>query len=156
MGYDFSGSWTSLSGHHAQLFSPDWGGLQKSCSSGVEYVLSRGFPAEKLVLGVPAYARFFSGATGPGQPFKGSGEVEYQDLSKEWIDKAQVDKTVGAAYYVDLKEKGFLSFDVPDTVRMKADFATKLGLAGLFYWTGIGDAKGGNSLVVAGYERLMR
>jgi chitinase len=62
MGYDFAGPWTEISGHQAQLFTPYGDGspsLKKSCSNGVKYVLSRGFPANKLVLGIPAFARFF-------------------------------------------------------------------------------------------------
>jgi chitinase len=157
MGYDFAGAWTELSGHHSQLF-PSQGdippSLRMSCYSGVEYVLSHGFPGKKLVLGIPAYARFFQGATGPGQPFHGSGELDYEDLPPEWIEKAQIDQVLGAAYYVDCEEKGFMSYDVPSTVRMKADFVRKMDLAGLFYWTGIGDTKGPNSLVASGYHAL--
>jgi chitinase len=77
--------------------------------------------------------RFFQGATGPGQPFHGSGEVDYESLPPEWVEKAQIDHTLGVAYYIDLQGKGFVSFDVPGTVRMKADFVRKMALAGLFY-----------------------
>jgi chitinase len=68
-GYDFAGPGTEISDHHAQLFTPYGDGspsLGKSYSNGVKYVLSRGFPANKLVFGILAYARFFQGATGPG------------------------------------------------------------------------------------------
>jgi chitinase len=159
MGYDFAGPWTERSGHHAQLFTPYGDGspsLEKSYSNGVEYVLSQGFPANKLVLGIPACARFFQGATGPGQPFHGSGEVDYGSLPPEWVEKAQVDHALGAAYYIDLQGKGFVSFDAPGTVQMKADFVRKTGLAGLFYWTGVGDTKGESSLVASGYKALSR
>jgi chitinase len=155
MGYDFTGPWTELSGHHSQLFTPQGGhpSLKKSCSGGVEYVLSQGFPSHKLVLGIPAYARRFRGATGPGQTFQGGDEIEYKDISQEWIEKAQVDRVLGAAYYID--GDSFLSFDIPETVRVKAHFAKDLSLAGLFYWTGVGDAKGSSSLVREGFQALL-
>ncbi|PMD58029.1 glycoside hydrolase family 18 protein [Hyaloscypha bicolor E] len=130
MGYDFAGPWTEISGHQAQLFTPYGDGspsLKKSCSNGVKYVLSRGFPANKLVLGIPA------------------GEVDYESLPPEWVEKAQVDYALGVVYYINLQGKGFVSFDVPGT-----------GLAGLFNWTGAGDTKGESSLVASGYKALSR
>jgi chitinase len=158
MGYDFAGPWTELSNHHAQLFPPhgERSPLQKSCYNGVEYILSRGFPAEKVVLGIPAYARYFQGSNGPGQPFHESGEIDYEALPPKWIEKAQVDHVLGAAYYLDAQEKGFVSFDIPATVQMKANFVRKMGLAGVFYWTGVGDTKGPNSLVASSYKALSR
>jgi chitinase len=155
MGYDFAGPWSELSGHHSQLFTPQGGhpSLKKSCSGGVEYVLSQDFPPNKLVLGIPAYARRFRGATGPGQTFQGGDEIEYKDISKEWIEKAQVDHVLGAAYHVD--GDSFVSFDIPETVRMKAQFVKDLSLAGLFYWTGVGDTKGSSSLVRSGSQDLL-
>jgi chitinase len=55
MAYDFHGSWSSSSGHHAQLFpsSPN----EPSGSAAVDYVISTGFPASKVLLGVPVYGR---------------------------------------------------------------------------------------------------
>ncbi|KAI0103116.1 glycoside hydrolase family 18 protein [Hypoxylon sp. NC0597] len=162
MGYDFNGSWTAVSGHHAQLFPPLGPGypahpdLRLSCHRGVEYLVSHGFPRRKIVLGVPAYARTFAGAKGIGQPFNGSGEIDYVDLPRGWIHAAKVDQTVVAASFVDNSAggRGFMSFDVPETVRCKAEYVKKMGLSGLFYWTGVGDVKGPESLVRAGYEGL--
>jgi chitinase len=67
IGYDFAGPWTEIPGHQAQLSTPYGDGspsLKIFCSNGVKYVLSRGFPANKLVLGIPAYARFFQARQG--------------------------------------------------------------------------------------------
>ncbi|KAH7041356.1 glycoside hydrolase superfamily [Microdochium trichocladiopsis] len=167
MAYDFTGSWTEVCGHQAQLLAPGAGAmedchpvLRKSAHEGVEYVVSRGFPRDKIVLGVPAYARSFAGARGAGQPFGGAEEMDYVDLPREWIHHAQIDQRTGAAWYVDDDGngggKGFVSFDVPETVRQKGAYARTLGLGGLFYWTGAGDINGPESLVKAGYEGLRR
>ncbi|KAI8626122.1 glycoside hydrolase family 18 protein [Xylariaceae sp. FL1651] len=172
MGYDFNGPWTDACGHHAQLHPhpgpPDavYPALRQSCHRGIAYITSHGFPTRKITLGVPAYARAFAGARGPGQPFKGTDEVEYCDLPRQWIRDAYIDRAVCAASYVDgnqaaeriaekQKGKGFVSFDVPETVRLKAEYVKKKGLGGLFYWTGFGDVKEGpESLVRAGWEAL--
>ncbi|KAI1465072.1 glycoside hydrolase family 18 protein [Daldinia caldariorum] len=160
MGYDFTGSWTDVAGHHAQLL-PQLGpqghvypALRNSCHQGVEYLVSHGFPVHKIILGVPAYARSFAGARGVGQPFQSVAEMDYNDLPSEWIRDATIDHHVVAASYVDGTGKGFVSFDVPETVRRKADYVKRGRLGGLFYWTGVGDVKGPESLVRAGFEEL--
>jgi chitinase len=38
---------------------------------------------------------------------------------------------------------------------MKAQFVKDLSLAGLFYWTGVGDTKESNSLVRSGSQELV-
>ncbi|KAH8780442.1 glycoside hydrolase superfamily [Hyaloscypha finlandica] len=147
MGYDFAGPGTEISDHHAQLFTPCRDGspsLEKSCSNGVKYVLSRGFPANKLVFGIAAVAI----------PWEWRGRL--RDLPPERVEKAQIDHALGVAYYIDLQGKGFASFDVPGTVWMKADFVRKMGLAGLFYWTRVEDTKGESSLVASGHKALSR
>ena len=160
MGYDFTGGWTDVCGHQAQLLPPGqnlnevYPTLRKSCSGGVDYALSRGFPPSKILLGVPAYARYFPQARGPGQPFSQAGEMEYCDMPEDWIKKADVDERCGAASYID-REKGFVSFDVPKTVAIKARYAKSRGLAGLFYWTAVGDRTDTHSLVAAGYKELI-
>lgn len=163
MAYDFNGPWTDVSGHHAQLLPQPgaqdavYPALRNSCHRGVNYLTSRGFPAHKIIIGVPVYARSFVGARGIGQPFKGAAETDYNELPREWIQSASVDHNVAAASYVDHSAggKGFVSFDVPETVRLKAEYVKKMGLGGLFYWTGVGDMQGPESLVRAGHEALI-
>jgi chitinase len=171
MCYDFHGDWTSVSGHHAQLCGPRHDGksfpppAEKSCTSGVDYVISRGLPPSKILLGVPVYARYFQQATGPREKFVGAGEMEYNDIPSEWISSAEIDEVAGAASVVDDRDqegsadgggggKGFVSFDVPATVTMKAKLVKARGLGGLFYWTAAGDRNDGESLVLAGYKEL--
>ncbi|KAL7935602.1 glycoside hydrolase family 18 protein [Trichoderma chlorosporum] len=162
MAYDFTGSWTSVCGNHAQLYSPR-GGLQSShpelklcATDGVEYVLMRGFPSRKLVLGIPAYARFFPRAEGPGCSTESAGEMDYCEIPDQWVQDAEVDEAAVAAWYVDgsRENKGYVTFDVPRTVYMKGRYAVHKGLGGLFYWTGTGDKGEGLSLVAAGRRGL--
>lgn len=161
MAYDFTGSWSQVCGNHAQLHSPR-GGLQSShpelkvcATDGVDYVLSRGFPSRKLVLGIPAYARYFPRAEGPGCSTEGAGEIDYCEIPDAWVENAVVDEAAAAAWYVDSRgEKGYITFDVPRTVYIKARYATHKSLGGLFYWTGTGDKAEGLSLVAAGKRGL--
>ena len=162
MCYDFNGPWTELCGYQSQLLPLSNNihdvhpCLRRSGYAAVEYVTSRGFPADKIVLGIPAYARSFGGAYGVGQPFTSNAEIDYIDLPRDWIHNASIDTDTGASFYVDRTEngKGFVTFDVPETVKQKARFVKTMGLAGLFYWTGVGDVIGPESLVRAGFEAL--
>ncbi|KAE8356293.1 glycoside hydrolase [Aspergillus coremiiformis] len=155
MGYDFAGSWTELSGHQAQLKSPSttpaW-----SVDNGTRYLLSHGVPAKKIVLGIPMYGRSFLGATGPDQRVSGhggeNGIFEYKDLPRPGSHET-VDLQLCAAFCVG-GDGGFVSYDNPETVEMKAKYVKEKKLGGLFYWAGTFDAEAPRSLVQTGYKSL--
>lgn len=160
MSYDFSGPWVQEVGHQAQLFThhtPHNHAATISCASCVRYFRSHGVPAKKILLGIPAYGRSFMNTRGVGHSFAGSGGedgvFEYRDLPRPGTTE-KVDKDVGAAYCVG-GDGGFVSYDNPETVKMKATFARNHDLAGLFYWTGTGDHPDvSRSLVYSGYTAL--
>ncbi|OAA63553.1 Glycoside hydrolase, family 18, catalytic domain protein [Niveomyces insectorum RCEF 264] len=186
MGYDLAGPWSAVAGHHAQLFAASstvTGAADNrtvSCQTGLRYLLGRGLPPERILLGIPAYARVFYGARGPGDTFTngessggcgGGGadeeanaptEIDYRDVPADWKRRVHVDRTRVAAWLVvdddddddNVGGHKFVSLDVPETVRAKAAFARSTGLGGLFFWTGAGDAVGDDSLVVAGFDGL--
>ncbi|KAL8923602.1 MAG: hypothetical protein Q9208_004549 [Pyrenodesmia sp. 3 TL-2023] len=158
MSYDFAGPWTKMSGYHAQLHTPpnSSADMQTSGRSAVQYMRSKGVPAGKIVLGIPAYGHSFVGASHINQKFHASGgnegTFEYSQLPRPGTHEV-VDENAGAAYCLG-GDGGFVSYDNPTTVQMKARFAKQQNLAGLFYWTGPGDSKGTRSLVAAGYNAL--
>jgi chitinase len=49
---------------------------------------------------------------------------------------------------------GFVSYDNPRTVQIKARWAKSVGLAGLFFWHALADSKGTRSLVYNSYMAL--
>ena len=69
--YDFFGEWTHRAGHHAQLYA--MGKDDPSGASGVQLLMTQGFPARKILLGIPAFGRSFLHATGAGHRFHGVG-----------------------------------------------------------------------------------
>ncbi|KAH7321341.1 family 18 glycoside hydrolase [Stachybotrys elegans] len=155
MTYDFFGPWTTKTGHHAQLYAMNRD--EPSASLGVGYVISRGFPSKKILMGIPTYGRSFTNATGPGQQYSGSGGqdgiIEYNQLprpgTKEVLDNRYVAaQCVGA-------DGGFVTYDNPESVKAKAGFCKEKGLGGLFYWNGPGDSRDkARSLVAAGFRAL--
>lgn len=159
MTYDFSGPWTEVCGHHAQLHCPQIASndTSASCSSAVAYVLSKGVPSRKILLGVPTYGRSFIGATGAGQYFSGhggeEGTFEYRHLPRPGTHE-QVDELAVAAFCIG-SDGGFVTYDNPRTVQLKALFAKQHSLGGLFYWTGTGDLPGPRSLIQTGHNSLL-
>lgn len=128
MAYDFTGSWTPKAGHHAQLFPVNSG--EASGSTAVDYVLSTGFPAAKILLGIPVYGRSFIGARGPGHSYSGhggeDGTFEYKQLPRPGT-KEITDENTAAAYCAG-GDGGFVSYDNPETVRLKAQYCREKGL----------------------------
>ena len=123
-------------------------------------MVRQGIPPNKIVLGVPAYGRSFTNTRGVGHNYSGhSGEVgtfEYRDLTRPNATD-HVDEQVGAAYS-EGGDGGFVTYDTPQTVKMKARYVRQNGLAGLFYWTGTGDVdqhtQKNRSLVYNGFMGL--
>ncbi|KAI0178991.1 glycoside hydrolase family 18 protein [Hypoxylon sp. FL1284] len=153
--YDFCGPWSHRSGHHAQLYSMSKD--ETSGSSGVSYLIAHGCPTRKILLGIPLYGRSFLGVSGPGHRYKGAGgedgAFEYNTLPRK-NTKETVDKRVGAASCVG-GDGGFVTYDNPETVKMKAAYCKQKGLGGLFYWTGTDDSREkSRSLVAAGFRAL--
>ncbi|KAF2187635.1 glycoside hydrolase family 18 protein [Zopfia rhizophila CBS 207.26] len=160
MSYDFSGPWVGKCGHHAQLFTPQIPHSAEaaiSCHSAVSYIIRQGVPPNKILMGVPAYGRSFTGTRGVGHSYSGhageEGTFEYRDLPRPGAQEC-VDEQVGAAYCIG-GDGGFVTYDTPQTVKMKAKYVRQNGLAGLFYWTGTGDVTDKQrSLVLSGFKGL--
>lgn len=101
---------------------------EPSTSAAAGYLLARGFPAAKLLLGVPTFGTSFPGCDGPGQAYEpaASKPVDYARLPgkgrQEGVDRRRI------AAYCAGGEQGFVAYDNPETVREKANFCKKKGL----------------------------
>lgn len=138
MAYDFHGSWSQKSGHHAQLYPGNMPDAANG-SAAVDYVVSTGFPASKILLGVPVYGRSFLNSRGPGHPYQGcggeEGTFEYKLLPRPGTQEVVDTTTISASCHGG--DGGWVSYDNPQTVRMKANYCRqrRLGVGRpLFYW----------------------
>jgi chitinase len=176
MAYDFAGPWSDRTGHQSQIFSGDAATpppssspisdnspdlkesstTSLSCQAGVSYVLREGVFPSKLLLGIPVYGRSFLDADDVHQHYSGgggeSGCFDYCDLPRPGA-AVHHDDRLGAAYCVG-GDGGFVSYDSPHIVALKAQFVARLRLAGLFYWHIAADKRGPESLVETGYRSL--
>jgi chitinase len=145
MTYDFHGSWEAQgpTDHNANLYSdpadaaPDNKGY--SVDRVVQDYLDRGVPADRLVLGVPFYGYGWTGvpagsrnglyqaATGLAQ----GGNLPYNRI-EALPGQVFYDREHGATWKYD--GTSFWTFDTPQLLTRKAEYAKWNGLAGVMAW----------------------
>lgn len=127
--YDLCGIWSPATGHHAQLYAMKKD--ESSGSAGVGFLISRGIPPKKILLGIPTHGRSFLSAAGPGQSFRGgggkAGSFPYSQLPRPGSKEA-VDKRYVAAQCLG-GDGGFVTYDNAETAKTKAEFVKQKGLA---------------------------
>jgi chitinase len=161
-GYDFYGAWDPQTNHQSQLRNPPANPApatqQYSVESAINKYLSMGVPANKLVVGVPAYGRGWTnvpnvnnGLYQNGTPAPGSFEqgVEDYDVIKNRPGTVYRDTTHGAVWKYD--GTTFWSYDDPELIQAKGQWAKANGLGGLMIWSLDGDD---GSLVAAMHTGL--
>jgi chitinase len=159
MTYDFHGGWDTITGFNAPLFAcskdPTENEVvrkQFNVDSAVKAYLAAGVPAEKLVVGVPFYGRGYNGVknaenglfqekTGlPPGSFE-AGVFDYKDLaanyfgkySRFWHDEAKV------PWLFNEKNGVMISYDDPESLRVKAEYIKTNKLGGVMFWELSGD-----------------
>jgi chitinase len=136
--YDFAGSWDSMAGHQANLFSSTSNPTSTpfSSSAAITYYASQGIAKSKIVLGMPIYGRAFEGTEGLGKPFSGVGQGTWEngvhDFKKLPLPGAAefTDEESGATYSYDANSKVLVSYDTVEMARKKAAWIKSEGLGG--------------------------
>ena len=113
MAYDFSGPWSDPGPHSS--FEQAIGSSTNPPSTGLAYWTAyRGWPKEKILLGVPFYGRDFDDRGGVG--------VAYRDILRRYPDAADRDR-VANIYY-----------NGPQTIADKAEFVVENRYPGIMIW----------------------
>jgi chitinase len=144
-GYDLRGSWETITGHNGNLFTDrrDPNPVKYSVDQTVRDYLTRGAPAKKIVVGIPAYGQGWTGvtggrnglygtATGPAPGVWAAGSNDYKDLVKK-PGKRYRDLLTGTVSIYDGNE--FWSYDDPATLLQKAAYIRLKGLGGSMMWS---------------------
>ncbi|PSK91369.1 chitinase [Murinocardiopsis flavida] len=141
-GYDFTGSYSSTTDHHSQLFAPDGAPGDTGADRAVRQYLDYGLPADKLVLGYPAFGRGWRGVDPEGfgryaeaeshaKGGYGTGTDAYADLEKRSGTRF-LDPVHGTYWILDGDE--WWTYDTPEVVAQKGAYVRGKGLGGLMQW----------------------
>jgi chitinase len=146
MTYDFRVAGAEgLAGHHANLHPHPADPRQRSADGAVREFLAAGVPAAKLVLGVPFYGRAWvvegAGETFLYQPGKAPAErleTKYAALAATLVDRNGFargwDAAAQAPYLWNPGQRVFVSYEDPESLRLKARYIVDRGLAGAMFW----------------------
>ncbi|MEK7474876.1 MAG: glycoside hydrolase family 18 protein [Candidatus Coatesbacteria bacterium] len=160
MTYDFHGPWTDHAGHNSPLgeVRSDPCGLLNNCAASMGFWhFVKGFPREKLNLGIPSYGRGFVApswyAKTTGKPKH--GYVSYttaQELrSKGW--QRVWDAEAGVPYLRKDGEREIISYEDEASAALKGRLARDYGLRGIFFWEISQDFLRGRHVVVDAARR---
>ncbi|KAL0810926.1 hypothetical protein ABMA28_010224 [Loxostege sticticalis] len=155
MTYDMYGAWDPVTGHNAPLHRSEGDSVANEASlftveNAVKYWLRAGCPPEKLVLGVPFYGRTFTLANAnvntPRSPAAGagiagpytatSGFVGYNEFcyllkTESWTVRIDQLAKVPYAY----RNSNWVSYDNPESITAKVDYALSHNLRGVMVWS---------------------
>lgn len=134
MTYDLHGSWTNHAGHNSPLFAPT-NEPEGSVDRGIQYLLSRGLPAEQIFLGIPFYGKEFTASQLYG-PSTGCVDRRYYEIvpliaagwTYHWDNVSQV------PYLTNPSRTKLLSYDDTVSVRLKCDYVKQKKLGGVIIW----------------------
>ena len=148
-GYDLVGAWDPITGHQANLYST--ASSPFSVDLAVDTYLSQGAPASKIVIGIPYYARGWSGVANANNglyqtasgPARGTYEAGVEDYKKVISKQGTVyyDPTAGAAWKYG--SSTFWSYDTPQVIAQKTAYVKANGLGGTMAWSLDGDTANG-------------
>lgn len=153
MAYDFHGTWDATTHFNAPLFAikddpaKDETSKKLNVDAAIQSYLSAGVPAEKIVLGVPFYGVGWGGVAKENNGLfrmkksipKGTweeGKFDYRDLAKNYIGKVKRhwhdDAKVPWLY--DEKNGVMISYEDPESLKRKAQYARDKKLGGIMFW----------------------
>lgn len=148
MTYDYTGGWSPITSFNAPLAPASTDPRASlSVATTMQAYLSAGVPAEKLVMGVPFYGHAFGGVANVDNGLfqshdkkriepPGGGGWTYRAISQNSIVKMQrfwhADAKV--PWLFDVESGVMISYDDPESIRIKAEYARDHNFAGVMIW----------------------
>lgn len=140
MSYDMQTN--AKSSYHNALYKSSKGYTLTQCSIDQTLPLynALGVPNEKIIIGVPFYARVFKNTNGLGQASEAAGSATQEFLYTNFLSKSVSGVTVGwddeckVPYIYDANNKRFYSYENEKSIGIKCEYIHDKGLAGMMYW----------------------
>ena len=164
MTYDFREAETdSLAGHHSNLYRNPADDKQLSADRAVRDYLAAGVPPGKIVVGVPFYGHVWgevkpdgNGLYQPGKPVQEEIEASYGNLAAQFVDRNGYirfwDKQSQAPYLWNAAKRIFITYEDPESLRLKCRYIRDHRLGGVMFWEYYADPTG--SLLDTLYQAL--
>ncbi|WP_405802769.1 glycoside hydrolase family 18 protein [Streptomyces sp. NBC_01187] len=150
MTYDYFGAWDAQgpTAPHSPLGS--YQGIPKegfNTEATIAKLKGLGIPGDKLLYGLGFYGRGWSGVTqsAPGGKASGPAPGKYEQGIEDYKDlKTRCPATgkAGGTAYAHCGNQWW-SYDTPETIGTKGDWAAQQGLGGTFFWELSGDTANG-------------
>jgi len=153
MAYAYHGGWGPITHHQAPLYysthdpAPSEATRPLNVDATVQAFLAAGVPSDKIVIGIPFYGQGWRGVPdGNGGLYqtlidlpdgtRGDGVYDYSalvdgslgDVTRYWDDEAKV------PWLYDPANQIMISYENPDSVATKADYAVAHHLGGVMVW----------------------
>lgn len=142
MCYDFTGPWSPVSDHQANLFPRKSSAAPSefSIDQAIRYFVSQGVAPGQLVLGVPIYGREFAACPGLLQPFHGTGKgsweagvYDYKALPPAGYQMSW-ERSTNSSFLFNQQTKSLITFDDPRAIAYKMDYVQRMKLGGVMFW----------------------
>ena len=156
MAYDYHGAFDNpkITGVNAPLLQDTNPSSVNCIKATLDNYIQNGVPSSKIVLGLATYGHSYGGVqnlsptnSSPGLPFAFAGQagpstgspgmLAYYEIA-DMIAGNQLtfatDSVTQTAYAYNAASQEWVSFDTPQTIELKAQYAKSLGLAGIMFW----------------------
>ncbi len=142
MTYDMHAYWDTYTDFNAPLYSNDDPSPQskQSVDSSVNAWVDAGFPADKLVMGVPFYGYRYTGVSntnnGLYQRYWSGTFISYEDLAANYLNAPGYVRHYHEESEVPWLFNGstFISYDDEESMKLKAEYIKDNDLAGAMIW----------------------
>jgi chitinase len=139
MAYDVFGFYSKTVGHNSPLCGPH--GIY-TIDGALNRIIDQGVSPGKLVLGVSGYGYKYGESNGHGKPFnrksKNTKALFYKDIHKYFLESDHYERKWSERGFVpslySKKDKSFISYDDPESLRIKTQLAAEKRLAGVMFW----------------------
>jgi chitinase len=155
MTYDFHGPWSAHAGHNAPLRAAagDEDGAVASVESGMAYwTAKRGWPADRLNVGIPCYGRGFAVKEWHRKP---AGKASRETISHHEVAgliqdgwRRAWDARAGVPTLLKEDVAELISYEDAESSALKGAWAREQGFRGVFFWNVSQDWAGGDHEIV--------
>ncbi len=121
--------------HHSSLFRSELSG-DMTADEGVRAHIDAGIPAEKIILGVPFYGH---GKKGEQQDF-----IKFRDIRASEGNVEKFDSKAGVPYIVNDAGEMEITYDNPESLKLKCEYVNANNLGGIMFWEFSGDTDKGD------------